>query len=368
MTTTWGPPLLGGVASQGKAGVSLQFTILSAFFVVAVPAIALGAPETAFDRTFSVAQTPSTAASQLKSSLLTPRRVFSLDTFNDYIVKLKPYAYNGAADATILLQAARAFITPTTTLLVIVSLLPYTSLWGLTASLSLLFHPLPFNLSPSIIGALFTAPFLLSTLCTAIPALLPRWQSRFTPKTHMLALTAGAALSFIGLLTFGLHLDAAMTPPSSTDQPEGPETTVFALEYLAPRANLPALSFVLGLLAAGAAVLDATASPLIRASTSFTGSNFAVATRNTADMAAGVACWRAATAGVFVMAVPNVVWWWDGLRGFCIGMGIATVGVAALVATVWWLCGEGIRRWDGRVMGLVDLEGLKRTGSFFDLD
>ena len=373
MTTTWGPPLLGGVASQGRTGASLQFTILSAFFVVAVPAVALGAPETAFDRTFSVAQTPSTAGSQLKPSLLTPRRLFSLETFNDYIVKLKPYAYNGAADATILLQAARAFITPTTTLLVIVSLLPYTSLWGLTASLSLLFHPLPVNLSPSIIGALFTAPFLLATLSTAVPALLPRWQTRFTPKTHMLALAAGAALAFIGLLTFGLHLDAAMTPPppSPTDQPGGgvgPETTVFALEYLAPRASLPALSFVLGLLAAGAALLDATASPLIRASTSFTGSNFAVATRNTADMAAGVVCWRAAATGVFVMAVPNAVWWWDGLRGFCIGMGIATVGVAALVATVWWLCGEGIRRWDGRVMGLVDLEGLKRTGSFFDLD
>jgi len=32
---------------------------------------------------------------------------------------------------------------------------------------------------------------------------------------------------------------------------------------------------------------------------------------------------------------------------------------------VW---GENVRRWDGRVMGLVDLDMLKRNGSFFDTD
>jgi hypothetical protein len=85
-------------------------------------------------------------------------------------------------------------------------------------------------------------------------------------------------------------------------------------------------------------------------------------------MAAGVACWRALVAGIFVMAVPGVVWCWEGLKGFCIGIGIAQVVVAATVGTVWWVCGEAVKRWDGRVMGLVDLEGLKRTGSFFDLD
>ncbi len=374
MTTTWGAPLLGGVASQGPTGAGLQSTILSAFFVVAVPAVALGVPETAFDRGFTIAQTPATATSQLKTSLpLAPRRIFSLETFIDYVVKLKPYGYSGPADLAILLQAPRALITPTTVLLAIVSLLPYSSLWGLTASLSLLFRPLPFILSPGTIGALFTAPFLLGTLAVALPALTPNWQTKFAPRTHMLALAIGTTLAFIGILTFGLHLDAAMTPPSAdqTDTAKDitPETTtIYALEYLGPRVNLPAMSFVLGLLAAGAALLDATASPLIRASTSFTGSNFAVATRNTADMTAAVACWRALIAGVFVVGVPNVVWYWDGLRGFCIGVAIASVVVGAVVGMVWWLWGEGIRRWDGRVMGLVDLEGLKRTGSFFDLD
>ncbi|KAK4152153.1 major facilitator superfamily domain-containing protein [Chaetomidium leptoderma] len=377
VTTTWGPPLIGGVASQGQAGTSLQFMILSAFFVVAVPAIALGAPETSFDRTFIAVQTPATAASQYKTSLPPiPRRLFSLETLTDYVVKLRPYAYSGPADLTILLQAPRALITPTTALLAIVSLLPYSSLWGLTTSLSLLFHPLPFILSPGTIGALFLAPFLLSAAAVATPAFSPRWQTNnFSPKLHMAAIAAGSALAFIGILTFGLHLDSAMTPPppppnnDQTPTQQQTTTSVFAFQFLAPRVSLAALSFVLGLLAAGAALLDATAAPVISASTAFTGSNLAVSTRNTADMVASLACWRALAAGLFVLAVPNAVWWWGGgLRGFCIGVAIAQGVVAALVATVWWLFGEGIRRWDGRVMGLVDLEGLKRSGSFFDLD
>jgi type IV secretory pathway TrbD component len=373
VTTTWGSPLLGGVASQGPPGVSLQFVILSAFFVVAVPAVALGAPETTFDRTFVVAETPVTAGSQLKPSFpLLPRRRLSIETLTDYIVKLKPYAYRGRADSTILLQVPRAFITPTTALLAIASLLPTSSLWGIASSLSLFFQPLPFVLSPGALGALFTGPFLLATTAVAAPAFLPRWQqhTKFTPKAHVLALACGSSLVFIGILTFGLHLDEAMTPPPP--RPDNGATTtapsIFALDYLAPRVNLPAVSFVLGLLAAGAHVLAATAAPLIARSTAFTGSNLAVSTRNTADMTAGVACWRALMAGVFVMGVPNAVWWWDGLRAFCIGIGVAQVVVVAVVGVAWWFCGEQIRRWDGRVMGLLDLERLKRTGSFFDLD
>ncbi len=369
MATTWGGPLLGGVASQGATGVSLQFTILSAFFVVAVPAVALGVPESAFDRTFALAQTPGTGATtQFKNGFPpAPRRLVSLETVTDYIVKLKPYAYSRPMDSSLLLQAPRAFITPTTALLVVVSLLPYASLWGLTASLSLFFRPLPFVLSAGKIGALFTAPFLLSAAAVALPAFAPRWQANFTAKLHMGAIATGAALAFIGVLTFGLHLDAAMTPPLPDDATAIPPT-IFALEYLAPRVNLPAVSFVLGLLAAGASILDATAAPVIKHSTSFTGSNLIVVTRNTADMTAGVSCWRTLVAGIFVMAVPNAVWWWDGLRAFCIGSGIALVVVAAVVASVWWLWGEGIRRWDGRLMGLVNLEGLRKGGSFFDLD
>jgi hypothetical protein len=366
--------LIGGVVSQHQAGASLQFTILSAFFVVAVPAMALGAPETAYDRAFAIAPTPSTAASQFKTFIPpSPRRLFTLESLTDYIVKLKPYAYRGPAHLRVLLQAPRASITPTTGLLVIVSFLPYSSLWGIASSLSLFFDPLPFVLSPGTIGALMVSPFLLGTAAVAITAFLPRWQpTKFTPKIHMLALATGSVLVFIGILTFGLHLDSAMTPPATGTANDNNNNdnniSVFALQYLAPRVNLPAISFLLGLLAAGSALLGATAAPLIAASAAFTGSSLAVSTRSTADMSAAVACWRALLAGVFVVAVPNAVWWWDGLRRFCVGVGTAQMLVAVAVGAAWWVCGEAVRRWDGRVMGLVDLEGLKGTGSFFELD
>ncbi|KAK3312437.1 major facilitator superfamily domain-containing protein [Apodospora peruviana] len=385
VSTTWGAPLLGGVASQSQAGFGLQFAILSAFFVVAVPAITLGAPETVFDRAYTLAQTPATAAtSKYKVSLpLAPRRLFSLETFNNYVVKMKPYSYTtGVVNGGVLLQAPRAFIAPTTVLLFLISFLPYCVLWGLSSSLSLLFHPMPFVISPGSLGTLVTGPWILATAVVAVFALaLPAWHGghtsgvghmvttpgtsvMFTPKTHMVALAGGSVLAFMGVLTFGLHIDASMTRPEGDDG----MTSVFALEYLGAHVNFPAVSFMLGLLAAGVYVLDATVRPLIRASTMFTSSNLGVALRNTTDMGAGVGCWRQLFAGVFVIAVPNAVWSWDGLRGVCIGVAIAQMVVAAVVGSVWWLWDENVRRWDGRVMRLVDLDMLKRTGSFFDTD
>lgn len=401
MATTWGPPLIGGVASENEAGFGLQFMILSAFFVLAVPAITLGAPETVFDRAYTLAQTPATAASsKYKASMpIAPRRVFSLEALNNYVVKLKPCSYRGSYDLTTLLQAPRALITPTTTLLVVVSLLPHASLWGLAASLSLLFRPLPFNLPPSSIGALLTAPFLLAIAVVAASSFvplfrrstppvastttttgkrfplfsnlrLPRLNLRFSPlKTHISILALGSLLALVGILAFGLHISAAMTPRPGDDLAT---TSVYALGYLAPRASLPAASFVLGLLAAGAHALDAAVGPAVAASTAFTSSNLGVAMRNTADMTASVACWRSLFAGVFVLAFPGAVWAssWEGLRGVCMGIGIGQVVVGAVVAAVWCLWGEGpVRRWDGRVMRLVDLEMLRRSeGSFFDTD
>ncbi|KAL2173439.1 uncharacterized protein P884DRAFT_295167 [Thermothelomyces heterothallicus CBS 202.75] len=352
----------------GPSGFSLQPTILSAFFVVTVPAIALGVPETAYDRTPPYLQTPSTANSEFKASTpLTPRRVPLLEAIADYVVKLKPMAYSSKADLRTLLQAPRAFMTPTTTLLALVSLLPYGSLWGLTASLSLLFYPLPFMLSPAVIGVIFLSPFLLSSAATAATAFLPAWQNRFAPRMHMVAIAAASAIALTGLLTFGLHLNKAMTPPPEaspsasgnipTPEEQGSHTairtSVFALSYLGPPANLPACSFALGLLAAAAALFHATAAPLIRASTSFTAANLAVATRITVDMTGGLACWQALGTGIFVMGTPNAVWWWDGLKAFCVGVGAAQAAVAAAVGVVWWFCGDAIRRWDGRVMGKV---------------
>ncbi|KAK3688261.1 major facilitator superfamily domain-containing protein [Podospora appendiculata] len=366
VSTTWGPPLLGGVASQSQAGFSEQFAILSVFFVLAVPAIVLGAPETVFDRAYTFAQTPVTgASSRYKTSLpLAPRRLLSVETATAYLAKVKPHSYRGTVDLSTLLQAPRALVAPTTVLLFLVSFLPYGALWGLTASLSLLFNPMPFVLSPSSIGALMTGPWLLATATVAAFSLARTWHTRFTPTAHMGAIAGGSLLAFVGVLTFGLHVDASMTPPADDDR----STTVFALGYLGAHVNFPAVSVTLALLAAGAAVLDATARPLVQASTMFTSSNLGVALRNTTDMGAGVGCWRALFAGVLVVAVPNAVWSWDGLKALCIGVAIAQMVVAAVVGSVWWLWGEEIRRWDGRVMRLVDLEMLKRAGSYFETD
>lgn len=366
VATTWGPPLLGGVASMDPAGISLQFLILSTFFVLAVPAIALGAPETVFDRAYTLAQTPSTGGSKFKASLpLAPRRFLSLETLTNYIVKVKPYSYSGPADLTTLCQAPRAFVAPTTLLIVLVTLFPHGLLWGFSASLSLIFTPLPFLRSPTAIGTLLTGPWLLGVAAVAAFAFLPSWQSLFSRRAHVAAIAGGSGLAFVGILTFGMHLDASMTRPRGDD---GSLASIFSLDYLGDSVSFPAVGFVLGLLAAGVYVLEATTRPLVRASTMFTSSNLGVALRNTTDMSAGVSCWRAAAAGVFVMAVPNAAWAFDGLRALCIGVATAQVGVAAAVAGVWWVWGENVRRWDGRVMKLVDLDMLKRNGSFFDTD
>lgn len=370
--TTWGPPLLGGRVSQTSAGFSLQFAVLSSFFLLAVPLIALGAPETAFDRAYNLAQTPATGASNSSvshaSSLpLAPRTSFN--SFRDYITKLKPITYVPEhRDSTILLQVPRAFIAPTTLLLFLVSFLPSAMLWGLSFSLALLFSPLPFNLSTTSLGVLTTGQFLLGTAVTAFFTLWPKWHTTFTAtRSNSIATASGSALAFTALLAFGIHLASSMTPPPN--DPAAATTSVFALHYLGSRISLPAISLLLGLLAAGAAVLDsAIARPLIRRSTAFTSSDLGVALRNTAHMDAGVAVWRTLAAGVFVVGVPNVVWDWDGLRAACVAVAVAQAVLAAVVAAVWWFWDERVRRMDGRVMRLVDLDMLKTSGSFFDTD
>ncbi|KAL2267132.1 hypothetical protein VTJ83DRAFT_4409 [Remersonia thermophila] len=374
VATTWGPPLLGGVASQGPGGFQLQFTVLSSFFFIAIPAVALGIPETTFDRKLTFAQTPATGASQFKSEYPpSPRRLLSVETIVGYLAKLKPYGYRGPADLAILLQAPRAFVSPTTALLAVLSLLPTSSLWGLSSSLSLALRPFPFALRPGVIGAMFLAPFLLATAVVAASSLLPHWQqpARFTPKFHASVVAAGSFLAFLGTLVFGLHLTNSLPlGPGDGGAPvalPGPDET---------GVSVPALSFALGMLAAGAALLESTAPPLVRASAAYTAANLAANVRNTADMAAGVACWRALFAGAFAIAVPrshgDVRGYWQALlalRGFCIGSSISLAIVGATVASVWWLWGAVVRRWDGLVMGQVDLEALKaKNGSFFDTD
>lgn len=365
VATTWGPPLLGGLASQTGTGFGLQFAILSSFFVIAVPLLALGAPETAFDRAYNMAQTPATGVSYTKSLPLAPRT--SLESFKDYVAKLKPVGYSAERrDSSVLLQVPRAFIAPTTLLLFLVSFLPSAAVWGLSSSLSLLFSTMPFNLSTSALGLMTGGPFILATGVTAVFALWPKWHITFTAtRSNSIAIGVGSGLAFVGLVTLGLHLSSCMTalPPDDAGT-----TTVYALDYLGRRVSFPLVSFLLGLVAAGTAVLDSAARPLIRRSTAFTSSNLGVALRNTAHMDAGAGFWRTLAAGVFVMALPNAVWDWEGLRQTCVGIGAAQAALGGAVAGLWWFRDEALRRLDGRVMRLVDLDMLKRTGSFFDTD
>ncbi|KAI1843881.1 hypothetical protein JX265_003777 [Neoarthrinium moseri] len=357
VATTWGAPLLGGVASLSPLGFGLQFEILSCFFSVGVLLIVFGVPETTFDRaSFSVAETTAGPS----------RPNWSHDSFSkvaakDYLQRMKPWSYMASAiDSTLLLQAPRAVIAPTTMLLCLVSLLPYATLWGYASSLSLLFSVMPFMLSTSNMGALLAGPFLLAS-AVAVALSMSAFAKRFTPTVHVATLAAATTVASIGTLGFGLYIQGCMTMPTS-----GAEGTMWELNFIGAKLSFPVVSFLLGLLAAGSAAFDATVSPMIQRSTTFTSANLSICLRNTAHMNAGFTSLRNFVAGAFILAIPNAVWMWDGLKSAAIGLGMAQIFVAAAVTYVWWRWEENVRRLDGRLMGLVDLSVLKQQASFFD--
>ncbi|OAA66805.1 major facilitator superfamily transporter [Niveomyces insectorum RCEF 264] len=182
VTTTWGGPLLGGVVSSHGLGFRLQFEILVCFQAAALLLLALGCPETAYDRSFYSLNTPVSAWSN-KALPLRPRATLSLEAVRDYVTArgLRPWSYtvqqqqrrasnkfSARIDGALLLQAPRALVAPTTLLLFLVSFLPLCALWSMAASLSLLFAPLPFTLGPPQLGGLLTAPWLLATAAVAL--------------------------------------------------------------------------------------------------------------------------------------------------------------------------------------------------------
>ena len=364
VATTWGAPLLGGIVSQTSAGFSLQFTILSSFFAVAVPALTLGAPETVFDRAYTRSEPKTNASYFDKSFPSAPLTIWSVEGFMDYAARMKPVSYQGDINKSILMQAPRAFIAPTTLLLFLVSFIPVGMLWSLASCASMLFSPLPFMLTPGSLGELMAGPWLFATVAVAFFAFFPWWHTNFNSRMHMIALFGGTALSFIGIIVFGLHLDACMTPPAGD---EG-DTSRFALDYLGTSVSFPVLSFLLGLLATGVYVLDAIVRPLIHRSTQFTSSNLGIARRNTTDMNAGVGFWRTLLSGILVISIPVTASSFDTLRALGIGLSIAQIIIVTIVGSAWYLWDENIRRYDGRAMRLVDLDILKRNGSFFDSD
>ena len=71
-----------------------------------------------------------------------------------------------------------------------------------------------------------------------------------------------------------------------------------------PSPNLPLLSFLVGLLAAGVSTLDAPTRSLIARSTSFTSPTIIVSQRTSGDMHAAVMVLRSLAAGIFILAMP----------------------------------------------------------------
>lgn len=356
-----GAPLLGGVASAGSRGFELQFEIMSAFLSVSILLLVFGAPETTYDRAVSPDMLPPTLE---RSQSLWPNVTYTKEAALEYVFKMKPWSYQvDEINLPLILQAPRAMLAPTTGLLFAVTLLPYAGFWGLASSLSLLFSPLPFMLASSDLGALMTAPFLLGTPI-AMALALPLFYKRFTQPLHLATLAAGTVLASIGTLGFGLYIAGSMQTPPTNNSAAAPLNTPWALGL--DRVSLPAASFLLGLLAAGSLVLDATVAPVIQRSTAFTSANLTAGLRNAADMHAGLTCLRNLVAGAFILGLPNAVFMWDGLRAAALGMGITQIIVAAAACGVYWYWDENVRRLDGRVMGLIDLSILKRTASFFD--
>ncbi|OLN97614.1 putative MFS-type transporter C1271.10c-like protein 2 [Colletotrichum chlorophyti] len=365
VATTWGAPIFGGLASQNARRFTVQFDIINVFYLLAIPLLVLGAPETSYERWFSssFAQTPASASSWITKPPKPLGRP-TVEQVKRYLRSMHPLTFSGSMDLQTLLQAPRAFIAPTTGLLFVVAFIPYCALWGLAESLSLLFFPMPWMLTESSIGSLMAAPFIFAVLGVAGLAIYKERHVEFSKHLIVCTVAAGTFLAAAGVLAFGLNIYNVMS-----DLTAETAATVFTADGVGSQLSFPLLSLLLGLLASGVVVLDAVVRPIIWQSARFTSSNMNVCLRNVADMDAGVTCWRSLFAGVFVMTVPNGIVMWAGLRSMTIGLGVAQILVGLAACGILWSCSEKIRRMDGRVMGLVDLSMLRtRTGSFFDTD
>ncbi|KAI1367635.1 hypothetical protein F5Y08DRAFT_50165 [Xylaria arbuscula] len=363
LAATWGAPLIGSVASMGARGVATQFEIFTPFIVALMPLLILGAPETNYTRSSFDESDNETFPTLHRSQSRLPTITFSRDAVIGYLKDVRFLSYKAIlVDSSLLLQAPRAAVAPSTLLLFVLTILPYVSLWGLTSSLSLLFSRSPFGLVESSIGLIFFAPFLLGTAVVLGLYWLFR-QRQFSRTIHLLVLAVGTTFASIGILGFGLYIVGSAERPGA-----GQSVMIWDLSFTHNSISFPVISFLLGLIALGSATLDGTIQPIVQQSTAFTSANLNVALRNIADMQAGLAASRNLVAGAFILGLPNVVRTWDGLRGSAIGMGIVQIFVTAVVAAVCFDLGQHVKRLDGVVMGLVDLSSLKNRGSFFDAD
>ncbi|KAK2605838.1 hypothetical protein QQS21_003792 [Conoideocrella luteorostrata] len=360
ITTTWGSPLLGGLASRNANSFTNQFRILNCFYVLALPLLAFGAPETTFDRS---------------KTIIAPLPILGLDAWRPwrlrhrvnqanvlkYMKKMKPFSFKTTMTLPMALQAPRALIAPTTCLLFVLSFIPYGALWGMTTSISILTTPAPLSLDFALTGVLMAGPWIIASVCVGGFCFYRGLYERFTRLVSCLIITTGSLLVLIGLLSYGLGLHNFMT-----NQPTSPNL-IFSLSS-GQQISLPLLSLQLGILAGGAYILDTTTRPLVVRSASFTSSSIAVAQRSIGDMHSGVIILRNFAAGIFVLAMPSAVGVYGGLKAVVIGLGTTQVVITAAILTAWWLYDECIWKADGVTMGLVDLRILKQSVSFFETD
>lgn len=343
----------------------MQFQIINAFFIVAIPMLIFGAPETAFDRVRAATPiNPPSMAPQtwrLRQGLTKDNLYYDMQMLKPHLAMARFHAFSSPVRLTTVLQAPRALLAPTTWLVFLISLVPYGTLWSLAGTIALLVTPMPLMLGPTTIGELMLGPWVVATLVVAVFCFLRRYNEGFTQRVNVLTLAAGTACVVVGITAFGLVVWRAMT--------RGIDGTARLVNPDAGKElSLPLLSFLVGMLAAGVYVVDATTRPLIARSASFTSSSMPVAQRTVGDMHAGVVVLRNLTAGIFMVTLPMAVSSFDGLRLTVIALSAVQAGVVLCVGAAWWFCDESIWRADGKVMGLVDLSILKKQNSFFDQD
>lgn len=360
ISATWGSPLLGGLASRDAGTFTKQFRIINGFYLLALPLLLFGAPETTFDRSRAV---------------ITPLPVPGLDAWRPwrlrhrlnrenalaYLRKMKPLSFKAPLTLSRALQAPRALVAPTTCLLVVLTFIPFGALWGLTISISVLTTPAPLSADAALAGVLMTGPWIFAALCVGGFSFYRGLYERFTRRVSGLILMTGSLLVLTGLLSYGLGIHNFMT---NNPTPSSPIFSTSAGEQV----SLPLLSLQLGILAGGAYILDTTTRPFVARSASFTSSSISLAHRSIGDMQCGVVLLRNFAAGIFVLSVPSALTFYGGLKAAAIGLGTTQVLITGVILVVWRFYEEAIWRADGLVMNLLDMRLMKESASFFETD
>ncbi|OAA76738.1 Major facilitator superfamily domain, general substrate transporter [Akanthomyces lecanii RCEF 1005] len=370
IAATWGSPLAGGaVASAHTTNMVYQFRVISGLFLLAIPLVCLAAPETAFDRS-QAAAAPTPVSGFTLSRRWQPWRVkhrLTRSRILGYLHDMRPVSFRGHVTRNILLQVPRALIAPTTALVFLLSCIPVSALWGLSASLSLLLEPKPVGASPAALGSIMTGPWVVPTVIVGSLALYRGVHLQFTQLANCLVVCGGSSLALIGIFSFGLGVNNFMAGPHASSHSSSSPSSLFSADG-ASQLSFALISFQLAILAAGTAVLDAATRPSLARSASFTSSNMTIALRSIGDMHTGVIVLRNLAAGIFAMAIPVAVAHPGGLKAVALGLGITQIFISGVIVALRCYFDESIWRADGKVMGLVDLSSLKLSVSFFDTD